>query len=264
MGTRGRDAPAARPGSDVRRHQGRRGRRADPGWRHGLDGPQVRPGHRQPRRCARRDGRRSAPDGVGARSTPTCSGRCAAAAATSVWSSTSTSSPSLSPPSTTGPSPTRPTTSPGWCAGGATPCGSPRTSCPARWRCFPRWPAPRGRRCVLLCYAGGQARAVAEADAAIEPLLELGVVTPGQHHRASATPRSSRRRSSPPGPAAGRPQHDGAVARRRASIAAVATLHASAPAMIALRSLGGAVRPGAGRRDRVRAPRRGGDGAWAG
>ena len=49
---------------------------------------------------------------------------------------------------------------------------------------LPQMPgAPRAAN-VLLCYAGAPGAAVTDADAAIEPLLELGTVTERQHQRA--------------------------------------------------------------------------------
>ena len=69
----------------------------------GLDGPPTRPRDRQPGRGAGGDRRRPAGHARPPTSTRTCSGRCAVAAATSVWSSTSTSWPSRSPRCTSGP-----------------------------------------------------------------------------------------------------------------------------------------------------------------
>ena len=64
---------------------------------------------------------------------------------------------------------------------------------------------------VLLCYAGEPGTAVADVDAAIEPLLELGTVTQATHLPSAGTARSWRTPQHPPGAAAGRPQHPGAV-----------------------------------------------------
>ena len=79
---------------------------------------------------------------------------------------------------------------------------------------MPRMPGAPPSATVLLCYAGEPGTTVTEADAAIEPLLELGTVTAA---------RISERRyvdiledaAAPTRPSAGRPQHPGADPRRR-------------------------------------------------
>ena len=72
---------------------------------------------------------------------------------------------------------------------------------------------PADRRTVLLCYAGAPGSAVADADAAIEPLLELGTVT-----QASIAERRYAEiledAQHPAGRPAGRTQHPGADPRR--------------------------------------------------
>ena len=93
---------------------------------------------------------------------------------------------------------------------------------------------------VLLCYAGDQDAPVAEADAAIEPLLELGVVL-----QASITERPyaevlEEAQQLPPGLRL-RIRNTMVPSLDDEVVEAVATLHGSTPAMIALRSLGGAV-----------------------
>ena len=93
---------------------------------------------------------------------------------------------------------------------------------------------------VLLCYAGDPGTSVAEADAAIEPLLELGAV-----REASITERPYAEvledaQHLPPGL---RLRIRNTLVRSLGDevVEAVAALHASTSAMIALRSLGGAV-----------------------
>ena len=87
------DARDAGPrAGDARRHgQPHRRRRADPRRRHGLADPAARAGHRQPDSAPRSSSPTAASCGRAPTSTRTCSGRCAAAAATSASSPRSSS-----------------------------------------------------------------------------------------------------------------------------------------------------------------------------
>ena len=60
---------------------------------------------------------------------------------------------------------------------------------------MPRVPGAPPSAIVLLCYAGEPGTAVTDADAAIEPLLELGTVTAGEHLRAQVRRDPGGRRS---------------------------------------------------------------------
>jgi len=93
---------------------------------------------------------------------------------------------------------------------------------------------------LLLCYAGDPGASAAEADAAIEPLLELGTVREASIAERPYSDVLEEAQHLPPGlrllvrNTLVRVLDDDVVE-------AIATLHGSAPAMIALRSLGGAV-----------------------
>ena len=75
----------ARPRGRVRRHRLGRDRRDHPRRRRRLPRPQARADDRLAARRRDRDGRRPAASGSTPRPSPTCSGRSAAAAATSAW-----------------------------------------------------------------------------------------------------------------------------------------------------------------------------------
>ena len=77
---------ALRPGDDRRPGVDHRGRRLRARRRQRLARPQDGARLRQPRRCRSGDGGRAGADRVGRSSTPSSSGRCMAAAATSGWS----------------------------------------------------------------------------------------------------------------------------------------------------------------------------------
>ena len=89
-----------RPRRALRHRLDHRRRRTDPRRRHRVPHAPARPDHRQPARGRRRPRRRSASSPPARPATPICSGRCAAAAATSAWSPASCSRPTRSARST--------------------------------------------------------------------------------------------------------------------------------------------------------------------
>ncbi len=102
-------------------------------------------------------------------------------------------------------------------------------------------PMPEGPRqaMLLLCYAGDPGTQVTDADAAIEPLLELGTVLRANIAERPYAEVLEEAQDLPPGLRlvvrnTMVPALDDDV------VGAIATLHGSAPAAIALRSLGGA------------------------
>ena len=104
---------------------------------------------------------------------------------------------------------------------------------------MPRLPGVQQTAMVLLCYAGAPGTPVTEADAAIEPLLELGTVTAASIAECSYVDILE---------AAQHPPGARLVARNTlvptlgdGVIAAITRLSGAAPVAIALRSLGGAV-----------------------
>ena len=104
---------------------------------------------------------------------------------------------------------------------------------------MPRMPAAPRLATVLLCYAGEGGTAVADVDATIEPLFELGTVTEAtiSERRYSEILEDAQH---PPGP---RPLARNTLVPTldHAVIAAIDRLHATpAPTAIAIRSLGGA------------------------
>ena len=126
---------------------------------------------------------------------------------------------------------------------------------------MPRMPGAPPSATVLLCYAGEPGTTAAEADAAIEPLLELGTATAANICRAPVPRTSWRTPQHPPGlrlavrntlvadPRRRRDRGDRPPARRRRR-----------PDGDRCAKPGRGVRPGAGGGDGVRPPRRGGDG----
>jgi len=93
---------------------------------------------------------------------------------------------------------------------------------------------------LLLCYAGDPGSPVAEADAAIEPLLELGTVREASIAERPYADVLEEAQHLPPGLRL-LVRNTLVPALDDDVVAAIATLHGSAPAAIALRSLGGAV-----------------------
>ena len=105
---------------------------------------------------------------------------------------------------------------------------------------LPQMPGAPRMANVLLCFAGAPGTAVTDADAAIEPMLELGTVT-----QASITEQQVRRdpggRAASPGRPAGRTQHPGADPRGRCDRGDRGPVRRRrVRGVIAVRSLGGA------------------------
>ena len=112
---------------------------------------------------------------------------------------------------------------------------------------------------VLLCYAGAPGTDVRVADAAIEPLLELGTVDRRRPSPSAGTPTCSRTRRTRRG-SRWSPATCWCRDLDDERLAAIDAAHRGpAPTAFASASLGGAFARVPGRRHGVRAPRRGGD-----